>query len=177
MAIPVSCPSCRTSLEFDESNANMQGSCPKCGTAFMIPPAGGPAAGGYTSSSQPPGYTPGGAAGGGYVNNPYAASQVGQGPPGYGAGAGYGGPVAPHRGGTILTLGILGLVVCAICGIFAWTMGSSDLKQMRAGRMDRSGEGITQAGMVCGIISTILLGLGIVIYIIIFAVVGVDAIR
>ena len=39
----------------------------------------------------------------------------------------------PHRGGVILALGILGLLVCAILGIFAWIMGNNDLAEMRAG--------------------------------------------
>jgi hypothetical protein len=68
-----------------------------------------------------------------------------------------------HRGGTILTLGILGIVICVICGIFAWVMGNEDLKKMREGRMDRSGEGTTQAGRVCGIISVVLWAVFLVI--------------
>jgi len=62
----------------------------------------------------------------------------------------------PHRGGAVLALGIVGLVSCVICGIIAWVMGAKDLKEMAAGRMDRSGEGMTRAGMICGIISVIL---------------------
>jgi len=63
--------------------------------------------------------------------------------------------VQPHRGGLILTLGILGLVVCGPLGIFAWIMGANDLAKMRRGYMDRSGYGSTQAGYILGIISTI----------------------
>ncbi len=62
----------------------------------------------------------------------------------------------PHRGGAVLALGIVGIVLCGICGIIAWVMGSNDLKEIRAGRMDRAGEGITQAGKICGIIGTII---------------------
>ena len=65
-------------------------------------------------------------------------------------------PLAPHRGGVILALGILGLVCCFICGIIAWVMGNNDLREMAAGRMDRSGQGMTQAGKICGMISVIL---------------------
>jgi hypothetical protein len=65
-------------------------------------------------------------------------------------------PLRPHRGGVILTLGILGIVCCFICGIIAWVMGNNDLREMAAGRMDRSGEGLTQAGKICGIIGVIL---------------------
>lgn len=65
----------------------------------------------------------------------------------------------PHRGGMILTFGILSLTM-GICGLIfgpmAWAMGSSDLREIRAGRMDRSGQGITQAGMICGMITSII---------------------
>lgn len=79
-------------------------------------------------------------------------------------------PLAPHRGVSILVLGIVGLVVglfgsfcCGvfgiaglICGIIAWVMSNNDLKQMDTGVMDPSGRGLTQAGKICGIISVIL---------------------
>ena len=61
----------------------------------------------------------------------------------------------PHRGGTILVLGILGLFCCNVLGVAAWIMGSNDLRDMNANRMDASGRGITQIGMVVGIIATI----------------------
>ncbi len=57
-------------------------------------------------------------------------------------------------------------MVCFILGIVAWTMGSNDLNAMRSGRMDPSGMGLTQAGMICGMISTILGALGTVIFLI-----------
>jgi hypothetical protein len=72
-------------------------------------------------------------------------------------------PLRPHRGGIILALGILGLVCCFICGIIAWVMGNNDLKEMAAGRMDPSGQGMTQAGKICGMISVILQIIGFVI--------------
>ena len=70
----------------------------------------------------------------------------------------------PHRGGLVLALGILGLVCCFICGIIAWVLGSGDLKEMAAGRMDTSGQGLTQAGKICGMISVILQILGFVLW-------------
>jgi uncharacterized membrane protein YidH (DUF202 family) len=69
----------------------------------------------------------------------------------------------PHRGTVILVLGILGLVVCVICGIIAWVMGNTDMREMREGRMDPSGMGLTNAGRICGMISVILLIVGIVL--------------
>jgi formate hydrogenlyase subunit 4 len=62
----------------------------------------------------------------------------------------------PHRGGVVLALGILGIVCCFVLGIIAWVMGNSDLKEMAAGRMDPSGQGLTQAGKICGMVSVLL---------------------
>lgn len=78
----------------------------------------------------------------------------------------------PHRGSTILVLGILSLVFCVILGIIAWVMGNHDLEEMRAGRMDPSGEGMTQAGRICGIISVVLNLVGIVLAFFVFALAG-----
>ena len=72
----------------------------------------------------------------------------------------------PHRGTTVLILGILSLVICAPLGIFAWVMGNTDLKAMRAGVMDPSGQSITQVGKVLGIIGSILFILSLVMLLI-----------
>jgi hypothetical protein len=71
----------------------------------------------------------------------------------------------PHRGAMILVFGILGLVCCAIFGIIAWVMGNSDLQAMAAGQMDPSGEGLTKAGKICGIITVVLNVIGIILYV------------
>jgi len=65
----------------------------------------------------------------------------------------------PHRGGLILGFGIVGIVCCNVIAPAAWIMGQSDLNQIRSGRMDPAGRGLTQAGMVLGIIGTVLLAL------------------
>jgi hypothetical protein len=65
--------------------------------------------------------------------------------------------VEPHRGAVVLVLGILSLVACAPLGLPAWIMGKNDLNAMRSGRMDRSGENMTQVGYVLGIIGTLLI--------------------
>jgi hypothetical protein len=62
-----------------------------------------------------------------------------------------------HRGGMILAIGIIALVIPAtavICGPLAWILGNSDLAEIREGRMDPSGEAMVQAGRVLGMIST-----------------------
>lgn len=78
-------------------------------------------------------------------------------------------PMKPHRGGMILAFGIVGFVCCIIFAILAWVMGGSDLKEMAAGRMDRTGEGLTKAGKIIGMIACILAIIGIVIQIILLA--------
>ena len=78
----------------------------------------------------------------------------------------------PQRGGVILALGIIGIVICFICGIIAWVMGKNDLAEMRQGLRDRSGEQLTKAGMICGIIGTILGIIGIIWYIIVIVIIG-----
>ena len=72
-------------------------------------------------------------------------------------------PTVPHRGGSVLAMGI-GIIVasclCAFIGIGlgsgAVNMANKDLQQMDEGWMDRSGRGQTQAGKVCGIIGVVL---------------------
>ncbi|HJZ93303.1 MAG TPA: DUF4190 domain-containing protein [Gemmataceae bacterium] len=64
--------------------------------------------------------------------------------------------VEPHRGVLILVLGILGLMVCGIIGIFAWMFGKRDLDLMKRGLMDKEGEALTRVGYILGIVGTIL---------------------
>ncbi len=72
--------------------------------------------------------------------------------------------LVPHRGGLILVLGILGFVVtCPILSIMAWVMGSQDLHEMRAGRMDPGGMGLTQAGQILGMIYSVIAIIGAVL--------------
>ena len=63
----------------------------------------------------------------------------------------------PHRGGTVLLFGILGVVMPCIpvFGPLAWAFGAADLTKMRADRMDDTGRGTTQAGMVLGVVGTL----------------------
>jgi hypothetical protein len=74
-------------------------------------------------------------------------------------------PVQPHRGGAVLTIAILAFPLCApVLGPIAWVMANSDLAQMHAGRMDASGESLTRAGQVLGIIATVF-GILVVLFI------------
>ncbi|MDA1052059.1 MAG: DUF4190 domain-containing protein [Planctomycetota bacterium] len=84
------------------------------------------------------------------------------------------GPYRPHRGGMILTFGIVGVLCCQIFSIAAWVMGHADMKEINAGSMDPEGRGLTQAGMIIGIVGTILfvLGTALLILFVAFAVIG-----
>lgn len=92
--------------------------------------------------------------------------------------------LSPHRGSLILVLGIMSILAsfvgCApvglALGLMAWIMGGNDLQAMAIGTMDRSGESETGSGRTCGIIGTVLNGIGffcIGVYILFFAAVGV----
>jgi uncharacterized membrane protein YidH (DUF202 family) len=85
-------------------------------------------------------------------------------------------PLKPHRSVVVLVLGILGIVVCFICGIIAWVMGNNDLREMAAGTMDPSGRGMTQAGKICGMIGVILAIVGMCIYALLVIIAGAGAV-
>lgn len=71
-------------------------------------------------------------------------------------------PASSNRPTIILVLGILGVVCCGILAPVAWIMGSSELKSIRAGAAPAAGEGLAKAGMILGIIGTVLLVLTVV---------------
>ncbi len=76
----------------------------------------------------------------------------------------------PHRGVMILVFGIIGIVFCVIFGIVAWVMGNGDLRAMREGRMDPTGEGLTKAGKICGIVGVVLNLIAIAFYSVFFVI-------
>ena len=85
---------------------------------------------------------------------PFAASAYSPLTPGSSTGGRY---VVPHRGGLILILGLLGFAInCPIFCFMAWVMGSADIREMRTGRMDPSGEPLTQVGRILGMILSLL---------------------
>lgn len=89
---------------------------------------------------------------------------------GYGH-APYGDWIAP-RAGTILVLGILSLVVCSILGPIAWSMGNEELRRIDSGVVDPSTRSNASTGRVCGMISTILMIVGLFIAVIAIGVAG-----
>ncbi len=78
----------------------------------------------------------------------------------------FGAPSAlkPHRGTMLIIFGVLGIICCVIFGILAWVMGQGDLKEMAAGQMDPSGEGMAKVAKILGIVSVVLNAIGILIW-------------
>jgi hypothetical protein len=169
------CPQCQRQLRVPDNLLGQSVQCPSCRTTFVATAAGGSAPPAAPPQPAPPPW-------------PGAGDQVSdqprpQGaPPGRGPEQVYWEPpqreygfqdipqrhLRPHNGTMILVLGILSLVVCGLLGPVAWIMGNSDLAAMRSGSMDRSGEGITQAGRICGMIASILMIVVCSIYGVIF---------
>ena len=67
---------------------------------------------------------------------------------------------ASSRAITALVLGILGLTCCGIMAPIAWVLGSTELKDIRAGLASSEGKGYATAGKILGIIGTVFLILG-----------------
>lgn len=76
--------------------------------------------------------------------------------------------VRSDQSGIILTMGILGFVLCPIFGLIAWIMGSSALKDIQAGRADPRSKDMVQVGYYLGMASMLLalltMGGGIVLF-------------
>lgn len=68
---------------------------------------------------------------------------------------------------TVLVLGILGIVICGILAPFAWSMGNKELAAIDAGRRPPDQRSTANAGRILGIIGTVLLGIGIVVFLLI----------
>ena len=69
-----------------------------------------------------------------------------------------------------LVLGILSYIMCpVILGIGAWIMGKKELGEINAGRSSEAGRMMANIGMWLGIINVVLACLGLVIFLILFA--------
>jgi hypothetical protein len=157
----IECPQCHRKLRMDESVLGQTVQCPACQTTFVaqaqIPPA--PSLTPYRPVEQPEPRRDDDYRRPVADDEDYPRARRRRGD--------YDG-MQPHRGGTIQTLGILGLIFCwlfpvgLILSIAAVTMASSDLGLMSRGLMDRSGESATNTGKTCGIIG-LCLSLGLLV--------------
>jgi uncharacterized membrane protein YjgN (DUF898 family) len=88
---------------------------------------------------------------GGQPPNPYGPPPVG-----------FGAPEHPQAT-TVLILGILGLVLCGVLAPFAWVMGNRVVREIDASPGRYGGRSSANAGRICGIVGTILLGFSLLI--------------
>jgi uncharacterized membrane protein YjgN (DUF898 family) len=85
-------------------------------------------------------------------------------PPPYGGpGYGYPPPQPQHpQAVTVLVLGILGIVVCGLCGPFAWAMGNRVEREIAASGGAWGGSTEVTIGKVLGIVATAILAVTLV---------------
>jgi hypothetical protein len=170
----INCPSCQRKLQVPEALIGQDVQCPTCGATFVanlnapaprVPPAYNPGA--YPLEPQPP---PAPRQRKSYRrdDDDYDYEDYDDRPERDVPARRYRRrrDMLPHRGSTVLTLGILSIFLLqVILGPIAWVMANQDLEEMRRGRMDPEGESATSAGRTCAIIGTVI---GIVIVVFVF---------
>ncbi len=72
-------------------------------------------------------------------------------------------------GTTVLVLGILSLVLCAILGPFGWAKGNEAMRDCALSPGRYSNRGSIQAGRICGIVASCLFVLQILLIIVVVA--------
>lgn len=162
MAEVIHCPSCQRKLSVPENLFGEEVQCPTCASTFVARPDAAPAASQRPSAPIP--FAPESPPGPAQQQDWDDYERRGRGRRRYDDDDDFEHrrrrrDLMPHRGGVVLTFGILSIVLGACGAIFgpiAWVMGQNDLAEIRAQRMDPDGEGTTNAGRICGIIGTIL---------------------
>ena len=111
---------------------------------------------------------------GGYPSDPgYPGYPGSGGHPGYG---GYSGYAYEHpEGTTVLVLGVLSLVVCQFLGPVAWIMGNNVIAEIDRNPGMYSNRGSVQAGRICGIISSCLIIVMVVGFVLALIALGASA--
>ncbi len=150
MSMTVACPGCSRTLNVPDDLLGELVKCPVCSKQFKVEPEVHSASTHPADTPTMP-YTP--------KPEPVKPDRQEEDPAHWEMGAGRRRDLEPHRGTLILVLGILS--ICLPCfslvlGPIAWYMGASDLRAIRQGRMDPSGEGTTKAGYICGIVGTVI---------------------
>jgi hypothetical protein len=157
MSITVSCPSCERTLRVPEKLLGQRVKCPACQETFTASEGGGASAGVKKSPSGARGPAPSEE----YEEEAPAPRRRRRDEEDYDDDyedrpRRRRGGMKPHRGSTIQLLGILSFFIAPlILGPIAWIMGNTDLREIRAGRMDPEGESQTKVGRICGMISTL----------------------
>ena len=68
----------------------------------------------------------------------------------------------PVNGTLILVLGILSIVMIPVLGPVAWILGNQTLNAISEGTADAAEASTVAAGRICGIVGTVMLGLGMI---------------
>ncbi len=91
----------------------------------------------------------------------------------------YAGGLEHPQGTVILILGILSIVLCQLLGPFAWVMGRRALAEIDSSGRTYTNRTMVQAGMICGVIGTVFLALGLVslIFVIIVSIGAASSVR
>jgi hypothetical protein len=163
MPVVVTCPACTRKLQVPEEFFGKNVQCPECKQAFLAEPVEAPV--GATSAPKPasssvpmweqsPAVAP----------REAVSDRSRQRPPWDEDDRATDDhrrrrDVQPHRAGMILAFGILAVLpggLGLVFGPMAWIMGNADLRLMRAGQMDPSGESQTNTGRILGMVGTLL---------------------
>ncbi|MFN3256773.1 MAG: DUF4190 domain-containing protein [Ilumatobacter sp.] len=83
-------------------------------------------------------------------------------------------PIRHPRAMPILVTGILGVTIMPVLGPVAWALGRSTLREIDATTMRYSNRTTVQVGMILGVISTVILvvGLAVVVTIVVWVTTG-----
>lgn len=81
-------------------------------------------------------------------------------------------PPAHRQATTVLVLGILGLVVCGVCGPFAWSIGNRVVAEIDASGGALGGRQEANIGRILGIVATVLLIAGVAFFVFAVVLVG-----
>ncbi|HEX3553476.1 MAG TPA: DUF4190 domain-containing protein [Thermoanaerobaculia bacterium] len=63
---------------------------------------------------------------------------------------------------TSLILGILGVICCGLLAPIAWYIGNQEIRAIQAGASPPASEGLARAGMILGIVGSVLLCLQLI---------------
>lgn len=148
----------------DERSDPTQDPQPPAGEGYGTPPAPPtqfqPAQDQGAQYQTPPPPAPGA----GYGPPPPADRQQGYGQaPAYTEGAYGGAPQTNSKARTSMILGIVGLVICGILGPVAIILSRMGSKEIAASGGRQKGSGLAQAGLILGIVTTVLWVVGLVL--------------
>ena len=71
-----------------------------------------------------------------------------------------------------LVFGILGLALCQFLAPVGWIMGAKSRKKIKESNGTLGGDGLALAGMVCGIIGTVLLVFSVLYVVFVFVIIA-----